>query len=95
MTTEQADKTFRCPTNTVAAPTWTAKIEPDGYWYVYDENDEGQFFFETKKADVAHLIAAAPFMLKVLYAVADHFEGTDAPLGELAKATIAQAEGKP
>jgi hypothetical protein len=33
-------------------------------------------------------------MLKVLHAVADHFEGTDAPLGELAKATIAQAEGK-
>jgi hypothetical protein len=75
--------------------TWTAKIEPDGYWYVYDDNDEGHSFFETKDADRARLIAAAPFMLKVLHAVADHFEGTDAPLGELAKATIAQAEGKP
>jgi hypothetical protein len=45
---------------------WTAKHEPDGYWYLYDGNDEGGSFCETKKADVARLIAAAPDMLAAL-----------------------------
>jgi len=39
----------------------------------------------------ARLIAAAPAMLEVLQQVADHFVGTDAPLGILAHAAIEQA----
>jgi hypothetical protein len=73
---------------------WTATHEPDGYYRVYDDNDEGHAFVETKHRDRARLIAAAPEMLKVLRAVADHCEGTDAPLGKLAVACIKLAEGK-
>ena len=39
----------------------------------------------------ARLIAAAPAMLEVLQQVADHFVGTDSPLGILAHDAIAQA----
>lgn len=41
------------------------------------------------------LIAAAPDGLALARAVAAHFEGTDAPLGQMARDLIAKAEGKP
>ena len=42
----------------------------------------------------AALIAAAPDGLALAYAVAAHFEGTDAPLGKMARDFIALAEGR-
>lgn len=42
----------------------------------------------------ANLIAAAFDLLAVAHAVAEHFAGTDATLGEEACAAIAKAEGR-
>lgn len=50
-------------------------------------------FAAAHSAEDAHLIAAAPDMLAALEAVAEHFEGTDAPLGALAEAAIRKSRG--
>lgn len=42
----------------------------------------------------ARLIAAAPDLLALAEGVAEYFAGTDAPLGERARAAIAKAEGR-
>ena len=42
----------------------------------------------------AHLIAAAPELLELARNVAEHFADTDAPLGAVALAAIAKAEGR-
>ena len=42
----------------------------------------------------ASLISAAPELLELARRVAEHFEYTDAPLGEAARAIIAKAEGR-
>jgi hypothetical protein len=47
---------------------------------------------ENKK--LRRMEVAAPEMLAVLQDVAEHFEGTDSPLGERARAVIRKATGE-
>lgn len=75
--------------------------------YIGPEDDDGVSVYRTIfEGGIAHgpedgdpeadarLIAAAPDGLALAYAVAAHFEGTDAPLGKQARDLISKATGE-
>ena len=60
--------------------------------HVFPRSEMGTLNEETRTAN-ARLIAAAPYLLAVVEAVAKYFADTDAPLGIQARAAIARAKG--
>lgn len=80
---------------------WVARDEGDGLpASVFDATVDEQFIAEVYgRGDGEHLrnarlIATAPEMHAFIQLVADRFEGTDAPLGQLASHILAKARGE-
>ncbi len=71
-----------------------AILEPDGYWYVYDDNDEGRPFFETKDEGRARLTAAAPDLLAACKDALGAFTNNNAIDWSDLERAIAKAEGR-
>jgi hypothetical protein len=57
------------------------------------ERDEALAANARQRAEF-HAIAALPALYDLAERVAEHFDGTDAPLGVLARAALAQARGE-
>jgi len=59
----------------------------------YQTNGIPPDILNAEHAANARLIAAAPELLTLAECVAEHFDGTDSPLGRAARAVVAMARG--
>lgn len=67
-----------------------AKVSVDNECFIQHGGNDSPKLVEARAN--ARLIAAAPDGYALAVAVANHFEGTDAPLGEQARAFLAKAQ---
>lgn len=92
--TQQAPKHTPRPWTLVPEGIGTI-LGPDGKRLALtDAWNVGTHYTPTTNHANACLIAAAPDLLALAHAIAEHFADTDAPLGRMARSAIAKAEGE-